>query len=257
MLLAAPYLATNPFRNQLRAALEAAYVEGLFTDGDLTSRLDSAEHNTDRDALIMERVKLQVLTASTKELVTEYAGLFKSGLIDDNTYRGYLAGLGLQQWKIDLEAGKAEAAANATAHRKELAAAAALERATVNEERKASLQGFKSGVIDAAGLAAALVLTGLTPTQAAAWVALAELQQSGSLRWIYGLLKSPAESGLIRERVSALADQRKRLQIDDPTFVGALQAMAIPARVINALRAATDALITPKASAVVIPVSTT
>jgi hypothetical protein len=57
--------------------------------------------------------------------------------------------------------------------------------------------------------------------------------------------------------VTALADQRKRLQINDPTFVGALQAMGIADRYINALRAATDALITPKTAAVTIPVQTT
>jgi hypothetical protein len=119
------------------------------------------------------------------------------------------------------------------------------------------MESFKSGVANETALAAALVLTGLTPTQAAAWVSLATLQRSGSLRWIYGLLKSPTEAALLRQRISALADQRKRLQIDDPTFVAALQAIGISDRYINALRAATNALITPKTAAVTIPVQTT
>jgi hypothetical protein len=256
MLLAAPYLATAAQRNQARTAFENSYKEGLLADLDLTTQLDSLEQNTDRDSLILVRLHQEILTANTKELVIEYSKLFVGGVWSDTQYRAQLAGLGLQQWKIDLEAGKAEAAANVATFKKNLAEAGALERATLAEERKAAMAGFKSGALNASSLAAALSLTGLTPAQSAAWVALAGLQQSGALRWIYGLLRSPAEAGLLRARVSALADQRKRLQIDDPAFTGALQAIGIPDRYINALRAATDALITPKTAAVTIPVQT-
>jgi hypothetical protein len=257
MIVAAGYLATQPQRHQLQAAYEAQYRTGLLDQADLTSLLDAADHNTDRDDLIIRRVNAEILVDEAKLLIVEYAGLFKGGVWSDATYRAQLAGLGLQQWKIDLEGGKAEAAANVATFKKNLAEAAALERATVAEERKAAMAGFKSGALNASSLAAALVLTGLTPIQSAAWVSLAGLQQSGALQWIYGLLKSPAEAGLLRARVSALADQRKRLQIEDSAFTGALQAMGIPDRYINALRAATDALITPKTAAVTIPVQTT
>jgi hypothetical protein len=257
MIVAAGYLSTQPQRHQLQAAYEAQYRAGLLDQAALFSLLDAADHNTNRNDLILRRVNSEILVDEAKLLIVEYAGLFKGGVWSDATYRAQLAGLGLQQWKIDLEAGKAEAAANVATFKKNLAEAAALERATVAEERKAAMEGFKSGALNAAGLAAALSLTGLTPTQSAAWVSLAGLQQSGALRWIYGLLKSPAEAGLLRARVSALADQRKRLEIEDPAFTGALQAMGIPDRYINALRAATDALITPKTAAVTIPVQTT
>jgi hypothetical protein len=257
MIVAAGYLSTQPQRHQLQAAYEMEYRTGLRDPADLTSLLDAADHNTDRNDLILRRVNSEIRVDETRLLIAEYAGLFKGGVWNDATYRAQLAGLGLQQWKIDLEAGKAEAAANVATFKKNLAAAAALERATVAEERKAAMEGFKAGTIPLAGLSAALVLTGLTPAQAAAWTSLAALQQAGSLRWIYGLLKSPTEAALLRARVTALADQRKRLQIDDPAFVGALQAMGIPDRYINALRAATDALITPKTAAVTIPVQTT
>jgi hypothetical protein len=257
MIVAAGYLSTQPQRHQLQAAYEAQYRIGLLDQADLTKLLDAADHNTDRDDLIIRRVNSEILVDEAKLLIVEYASLFKVGSWTDTQYRAQLAGLGLQQWKIDLEAGKAEAAANVATYRHDLAAAAAIERATVAAERKAAMEGFKSGALNASSLAAALSLTGLTPTQSAAWVALAGLQQSGALRWIYGLLRSPAEAGLLRARVSALADQRKRLQIDDPAFVGALQAMGIPDRYINALRAATDALISPKTAAVTIPVQTT
>lgn len=256
MISAAPYLATQPQRHTLQASYEKAHIAGLISDADLTANLDAAEHNTDRNDLIVRRVHVEELLEQTKAFETEYTELFVGGVWSDATFRANLAALGLQQWMIDLVAGKAEAKANVNLQRMTIREAAALERATAAEERKAAMEGFKAGRIDAAGLAAALFLTGLTPTQATAWVTLAELQRSGALRWIYGVLKSPAEAALLRERVAALADQRKRLQIDDPTFVAALQAMGLPARVINALRAATDALITPKSAAVTIPVQT-
>ena len=60
----------------------------------------------------------------------------------------------------------------------------------------------------------------------------------------------------VRQRVAALTDQRKRLQITDAQFVDVLKALKIPPSNINAIRAAADALITPKGSAVVIPVET-
>jgi hypothetical protein len=257
MIAAAPYLATEPQRNQLRAALESAFVNGLLSEADLTSNLDSAEHNTDRSNLIVQRVKWQLLTAETKKLETEYTTLFKSGLIDDSFYRAELGGLGLQPGYIDIIAGVAEAAANATLHRKELTAAARLDTATKQDQRKAARQAFKAGTSNAATLGAALLATDLTPAQVAAQVTLAELQSAGVLRWIHGLQLPPAAATLLKDRVSALTDQRKRQQITDLLYVSQLQALNIPDRYINALRAAADAMISPKTAAVVVPVLTT
>src|SRR5207245_2032437 len=118
-----------------------------------------------------------------------------------------------------------------------IAAAVALQRATASEERKAAMRNFTAGNIDAAALGIALVATGLTPTQAIAWSDLAVLQKAGGLHWIYGLQLTPAEATLLRERVAALTDQRKRLQISDAQYVSGLQALNIPPRYINALQA--------------------
>lgn len=255
-LLAAPYLATATFRNQLRTELEAAYVAGLISPADISSQLDSIEQNTDRDSLIVQKLDLQKGILFAKRLESEYATLFKAGVIDDATYRSYLQGIGLQDDAVNSLAAVAEAASNATLHRKEIAAAAQLARATAAEERKAAVKNFVDGIGDPLVLAAALVGTGLTPTQAAAWVDLAVLQKAGGLRWIYGLQLAPAQAALLRQRATALADQRKRLQITAAQYVNALQAMGIPASYINALHAAADAMITPKTSAVVVPVQT-
>jgi hypothetical protein len=255
-LLAAPYLATATYRNQLRTEIEISYVEGLIADGDIASQLDSIEQNTDRDSLILQKLNLQKQIAFAKRLESEYATLFKAGVIDDATYRSYLEGIGLQPDAVNSLAAVAEAASNATLHRKEISAAAALARATAAEERKAAVKNFVDGITDPLLLAAALVGTGLTPTQAAAWVDVAVLQKAGGLRWIYGLQLAAPQAALLRQRATALADQRKRLQITAKQYVDGLTAMGIPASYINALHAAADAMITPKTSAVVVPVQT-
>jgi hypothetical protein len=256
MLRAAPYLATATQRTALIAEIEAAAVAGLLSDGDVTAQVDSAQQNEDRDSLILARVHLQQLVAATKDLETEYAALFKGGLMADQLFRANLAALGLQPWKVTSLAAKAEAAANVTIQRKTLAAEAALEKATEAKERQAAMKNFTSGNIDGAGLLAALLATGLTAAQAAAWVDLGTLQKAGGLRWLYGLQLSPSAAAILRGRVGALTDQRKRLQITDADYVAALQALGIGDRYVNWLQAAADAMITPKTAAVVIPVKT-
>ena len=256
MIRAAPYLATASQRSSLLAAIEAAAVAGLLSDSDLTSQVNAAESNDDLDSLIVARVHLQQLVQESKDLETEYTTLFVGGLIDDATYRANLAAIGLQPWKVNTVAAKAEARANSTLRRKELAEAAAVARKTAGEEQQAAIKNFMNGNIDAAALAAALIATGLTATQVAAIADLQVLRLSGGLRWLYGLQLPAAAAALLRERVSALTDQRKRLQIDDPTYVSQLQALGIGPRYVNALQAAADALISPKTAAFPITVKT-
>jgi hypothetical protein len=256
MLLAVPYLATQTQRSQLISALESAYAAGLLADADYTARVDSAWQNSDRDSLALAAAQLRKLVKLAADLETEYTTLYKATLIDDADFRSYLSGIGLQPDYVNAVAGKAEAAANATLQRGTIAAAKALARTTASEERKAAMKGFATGTLDLAGLSAALLLTGLTATQSAAWSALAELQKQGSLRWLYGLQLSPAQATQLRARVTALTDQRKRLQIDAATYDAQLKALGIGDAWRNALEATADAMITPKSSAFAIPVST-
>jgi hypothetical protein len=256
LLQAAPYLATQPERNSLRATLEKVYVAGLYSDAELQAQVDSIEQNTNRDALILQRSRLEKLIAGAKDLEAEYTTLYLGQIIDDPAYRSNLQGIGLQPDSINFLAAKAEARLNSTLHRKDIAAAAALQRATAAEERKAAMKNFTTGNIDLPALAIALIATGLTAPQAAAWTDLAALQKAGSLRWLYGLQLPAAEATLLRQRVAALSDQRKRQQISDAVFVAALQSLKIPPDVINALQATADALLTPKAQAFAIPIQT-
>ena len=254
--LAAPYIATKPERDALRSTYESTYAAGLLADADLVAAVNDIEQNTDRADLILRKAKLTKLVTITKDLEAEYVSLFSGGIIDDVTFRGNLAAIGLQPDMVDAIAGKAEAKANAALLKQNMRAAAALERTTEAEARKAAMKGFATGQLNAAGLTAALLATGLTALQTGAWVSLAELGQLGNLKHQFGKLVSPTEATLLRERVTALTDQRKREQIDDATFTSQLTQLGIGPREINALRAAADAMISPKLSAFAIPVRT-
>jgi hypothetical protein len=256
MLLAIPYLASASERNQLRSAVESAYVNGLLDDAGLLDNLDAAEQNTDRDNLSLQRVKWQLLISETKKLEGEYAAMFKGGLVDDFGYRALMSGLGLTPGYLAILEGVVEAAANVTLNRKNLADQLRTTRQTAAAERKAALKSYADGASDIAVLTAALLATGLTPAQAAAQASLAALQSAGSLRWIYGLQLSPAEATLLRQRVSALNDQAKRMQITIPAYTAALQALNIPPRYVNALTAAAASMISPKTAAIIVPVAT-
>lgn len=177
-------------------------------------------------------------------------------IIDDATYRANLAGIGLQADTVNFLAGKAEARAQATLLRKQEAAAAALAKATTSVERQAALKNFEQGSTPAAVYTAALVATGMTPVQALAWTDLAILKKAGNIRWIYGLQLTPAEATILKQRVSALTDQRKRLLISQQQYVNDLTQLGIQSNWANALDAAAEAMLTPKKSAFPIPVQT-
>jgi hypothetical protein len=256
MLRAAPYLATQPQRTALRSEIEKAAAAGLIDDTDMLNRIDAAEHDTDRNSLIVARVKLEQLQKFAADLENEYSTLWQAGLIDEVTYRADLAGIGLQQWRVDGLTARGEARQAATLARQEAAAARALAKATTAAERKVAIQNFLAGNINAAELAAALILTGLTPIQAAAQVDLAVLQKEGKPRNLYGMSLSGDAASLLNDRVRALLDQRKRNLISDQQFTDGLRNLGLSSHFINALRAQADATLTPKKEAYVVPVET-
>lgn len=250
MLAAAPYLATATYRSQLHSALYSAFEAGLMADADLTSAIDSAEQNTDRDNLILQAQHWKVLTAETKKLEAEYSSMFKTGTMDDATYRSNLASLGIQPGYINIIAGVAEAAANNQVFKTNMREAAALAKATAAVERKAALQSFKSGVLNLAAYTAALIATGLTGTQAAAFAEIAQLQQAGSLRTLYGLQLTPAAAAILKQQVTALEDQVKAGLLTPTAMYPFLVNLKIPANWQYAIVSAAAAQIATKKGAI-------
>lgn len=241
--LVAPYLATNPERTQLRSQLESEFGAGLMTEGELIAAIDSAEQNTNRDSLILDRVRSKERVEIATQLEKEYTAQYIGSLIDHAMYVQNLTGMGLQQWKVDGLAGIADARKAATLQRQMLAEEKAVTRATQAAERKTSMAAYQDGYTTEPGLLAALLASGLTAQQAAAWVTLANLKKAGSLRWVYGLQLQPAQATLLKERVSALTTQLEKGYINAFTYVAGLDALKLPGHWVNALLAKAEATI--------------
>jgi hypothetical protein len=256
ILLAAPFIATQKERDALRGTIEKAYAGGLFADIDFTGRIDALEHETDRTRLILDRARLERTLAVLKEVENAYETEFLAGITDAPTYQSKLQGIGLQ---LDYVAGimaKAEAHANARMVRQAEASERALQKATTAAERRAAATQYAAGTIDEARLAGTLVATGLTPVQAAAWVIQAQGQRAGKLRRQFGLLLSPPEATLLRQKVADLTHQRELQMLTDAQFVQKLTALKIPPTWVNVLRAGANAALKPKTAAILTPVTT-
>lgn len=253
--LAAPFLATSTERSKLVAALESAYAGGLYSDTDLTSLVDSAYSNTDRDSLLLKAAQVKALERDTKDLEASYGELYLAGLIDQPTLQSNLQGIGLQDHFITSRMAVLEAKASARLQRQMQAQEQRLATQTTNIERRTALQNFMSGSIDIVAYTAALVATGMTAVQAAAWADLAVLKQQGNLRWVYGMVKTPQEAEILKNQVTAILDQRKTLLISDATAASQLSGLGLAPTYVNALIAAADASAVVKTAASLYPVT--
>jgi len=256
LITAGHYLAAEPFRKQTQAAYETMYEEGLLTDGQLTNNIDSTRHTNDIDQLMLLRAQVLKVVKFTREYVTAYTDLIIGGLIDLQTFQSDLQLLGYQQDAINARSSVVEARMAASAHKYVLAAERRLQAQTIAAARRAALENYKSGTIDLAAYTAALIATNMTAAQAAAFADLAYLQKQGNTRFLYGLQIKPDAAQLLRERVAALTDQRKKSLIDDVQFLAALTQLGIPSDVQNALLAAAAAQTTPKTAVTWVPVQT-
>jgi hypothetical protein len=256
MIAAGRYLAAEPFRKQTQAAYETMYEEGLLTDQQLTNNIDSTRHTNDIDQLMLLRAQALKVVKFSKEYVTAYIDLALVTLIDIPTLTSDLQSLGYQQDAINAKLAVVEARMAATGQKAVLAAERRLQAQTIAAARRAALENYKSGTIDIAGYTAALLATGMTAAQAAAFADLAMLQKQGNTRFLYGIQVQPQAAQLLRERVAALTDQRKKTLIDDAQFISALTQLGIPSDVQNALLAAAAAQTTPKSAIEMIGVQT-
>lgn len=257
LVLAAAYLGTEPERSKLRSALERFYTAGMISDNDLVSRLESAEHNTDRTNLVLETVQLEKQIVLAKEYEGAYSREFLAGLLDAPGYQSALEGLGMQPPDVAARLFRDETHLNVTTAIQAARQARALQRAEASAERKAAIESYRTGSSNAATLAASLLATGLSPAQVAALTTYQTLAAAGVLRWIYGLRLPPSQATLLRQRVSDLTRQREIGMLTDAQYVSALTALNIPSNYVNALRAGANARISPKTAAVLTPVSTT
>lgn len=256
MLALAPYLATASQRSKFISAVEEAYTVGFMNLTTFQQYLANAEHITDAHELDTQAAQIKRGIANTLALEKSYTDLFVNGFTNEAAYRANLAGMGMDPNQISALAAIAENRQTLLLQRQQAAAEKVLERETAAIERRAALENFKRGNLTTATLAIALLATGLTATQAAAWTNLATLQQAGADTWVYGVRLTSSAAQLLRDRVAALTDQRKRELIDGTAYIKALQALNITEPFQNALLARANAQITPKKDAFATPVET-
>lgn len=252
-IAAAAFLRTQPERNKFLATVEHVYAAGLISDSNFIAALDSAAHNTDSHDLSLRTVQLEKQIALAKEYEAAYSHEFLNGLLDAPSYQSALEALGMQPPDVAARLFRDQTHLTVTQTLGAERAARAATRKTQAEARKAAIEGFRTGLIDSAALTVALNLAGLTPAQTAAEVGYQVLAQAGALRWIYGRHLSPQEATLLRQQVQDLTRQREIQMLTDAQYVSQLQALQIPPRVIQALRAGANAHISPKTNAILTP----
>jgi len=250
----APYAATTGPRNQLIAAYELAYNEGLYADADFQSLAAGAQQITDLPTLQLTRVQVLALVKQTKELVSSYVAQFEATLIDQPTLENYLAGVGMQQNWITALVAQAAARLAARQERQLLAAETRLQNATNAIIRKTALQNYKSGTIDLAGYTAAILASGLTAAEAALWADYALLLNQGTLQWVYGIQLPRAQATILKQQVDAYLAQLGSGVQTVANVVPALQTLGLSATWINALVAKAEATATTKTLASLYPV---
>jgi hypothetical protein len=222
------YLSSNTARQKYESALEKQYIEGLLSLADFQNAWLAAEQNLDRGNLIQLYVTTERLTTEVLKMESEYTTMYIGQVIDDPTYRSYLEGLGLDSDKVTVIAGYGEARLAAMLQRKAVAAAAALTRATTAEERRAAMKSFATGQINAVELAAALVATGLSLTQVAAWVAFAQAAQ-WTIKYGVGMTKVQAQT--LGAQVSAIKEQVYKTLITPAQGQQALINLGLPTQI--------------------------
>lgn len=253
--LVAPWLATKTARDAYIAALEQAYVFGLYADADYQNLVASAEQNTTLSSLQLLTVQVKALTEQTKELAASYYPLYQSGLMTQAGLQAALEGLQIQPNWVTAIMAKQEALAEARLQRQAISAANKLANLTTNVERKTLLANFKAGSINSATYAAGLVGTGLTVVQAAAWADLAALWLQGNLTWLYGVVMPRPQAQITQAQVNAILGQVSSGLISAATAASELQTLNVPATWINALIAKAAASATSKTLAYLYPVT--
>jgi hypothetical protein len=173
-------------------------------------------------ALIMRRVRLAT------EVSSQVVSLATAGLLTPEEGLQQLEAAGVVDWQAQLKITLATTKADLQQARKTAAAAAKLELTRQRNLTRAAVAEYERGVIDAAGLTAALAALGLDPTLIASVVAVESAKLAGKLKFVYGQFLTPENAKVLTERVAAYEAQFKSAQIDLTTITNTLASLNIP-----------------------------
>ena len=212
-----------------------AYGQGVVSDAELSQILTDAGYGKAASQLVMQRALIARRITLAKETESFIVPEVTQGLLTADQGLQALEASGVQTWQAELKITLAETRAALNQARKALAAEARLALQRQRNLTRAAVAEYERGVLDDAGLTAALVALGLDATLIATIVAVESAKRAGRLRLAYGQLLDPTAARVLDEQVAALETQFKKQLIDETSARTQLAALKLDPAEINAL----------------------
>lgn len=249
------YNSTKNVRNSYISEAIAAYKAGVMPDAELDDILSSVGWSDQAKQFVRSRALLQRRVTLAAEAEKFIVPEVVAGNLTPGQGLQQLEAAGVEPWYAQLQMTLAETKADIRKTLLAEAEARRQERLRESDLTRAAVAEFQRGVLDDAGLAAALALIPLPPTRVASIVAVQDATRRGKQRWLFGQMLSPEDARLLEERVAAIGQQTKdqlitldqaRAQLD-ALKVDSLDAQALIARWAAALKKSAGAaqLVTP------------
>lgn len=234
-------------RNQYLAATVSAAEEGIVT----ADQLQQAMTDLGFSGTAQNFVQLTVATKKLQQLAELYrksvTDLYKSNQLTDAQYVPALEAIGIAEPDADAHF----AIDSAIVHGKAIAAAARAEvkeaSAITSNSVKTARTQLLSGAIDLPVFSAAIAASGLDLALVPGVIALASAQLAARQRNVFGLLVTPAQAVLLREKVSDLGKQVTGGLMTPAAALATLASLNIPPANAQALVTGWEATKTPAA----------
>lgn len=229
-------------RNSYVQEAMTAYGQGVIDDAELNSAFDDANWGQQARSLAFKRALLLRRTNLARDAESFIVPEIANGLIADVDGINQMEAAGVQPWKAEMQATKADARAAITQRKKMLSEQQRAAAARRRNLTRAAVAEFQRGVIDNAGLTAALLLIPLDPLEAGSIVAVQDATRQGKLKFLYGKLLTPEQAATLHIQVEAIGDQYKKQLTQAGAAEGQLAGLGVDAKDIQALMAKWAAL---------------
>jgi len=237
------YKSISNVRNSYLSALISGYQKGVVGDDELNQAMTDFNFSPQAQQYVRAHVLIlrrEVLAAETeKQIVPQIV----NGIITQEQGQQQMELAGVQPWYAELLTQLAAVRAEVAVTKKELKAEEKLAAKRQTALQRTALADFANGTLDAAGLGAALIASGLDPVIAGAVVAEKTATQSGRLRLLYKQLLLPADAKLLTERIDAITAQLKEQLINYQQALAQIKALGVDDADANAIVARTAAAI--------------
>lgn len=212
-----------------------AYGQGVVADAELSQILTDAGYGKAASALVMQRALLARRITLARESESYIVPEVAQALISPDEGLQALEAAGVQPWQAQLKITLAETRGALSAARKAAAQERKLELQRQRNLTRAAVAEYERGVLDDAGLTAALIALGLDGVLVGTIVAVENAKQAGRLRLVFGQLLTPSAAKVLEDQVAALETQFKKQLIDEQNLRAQLTALKVDGPEIEAL----------------------